>query len=427
MGDVSAPVLPCTQTKAQVIAATATGAEPLGARLACAFERTVNAMDVARLTPSAPPSPSEVDLYLIAYRTTRRGNVAGASLARVYLPKTPKAGPLPIVALGHPSVGVADTCAVTNEVNGMFGFALPWASRGYAVIATDLAGLGNAGTQGYVDNHDSAMSMLDSIRALRGFVPAGAFDQRSILIGYSQGGGAVLAAQSYEATYGSGGRIAAVVAVAPEFFTRLNSFGYVNMLRTPNALTVAQGYTKPVVAALRHYAWLENTLGPGRGIEAFPASGAAGTVAAIESQCLIALGGWLPSNRTRVRDLMDDGLRTGFLACVDGPASPGCQGPGKQLYDGLVSDVMVGDPMGAKIMYLQGALDTVMPVAEEAACNVPAMRAAGVPLTYCSDSVAAHSNIYDRNVELVRTWAEAAANNQPVPSCSAGLLPACPP
>ncbi len=378
-------------------------------------------------TPSPPASASAVDLYLIAYRTTRRGNGPGTSLARVYLPRTPKPGPLPVIALGHPSVGVADTCAVTNEQNGMFGFALPWASRGYAVIAPDFAGLGNAGTQGYVDNHDTAMSMLDAVRALRAFVPSGAIDGRAILIGYSQGGGAALAAQTLERSYGSGGQLSAVVAVAPEFFTRLNSFGYVTMLRNPNALTVAQGYTKPVVAALRHYAFFDNTLGVGHGFESFPSATAIGTVSAIESQCLIALGGWLPSNRTHVRDLIDETLRTTFLACVDGPTSAGCQNPGKRLYDGLVDDVMVGDPQGAPVMYLQGALDTVMPLAEEAACNVPAMRNAGVRLTYCADALAAHSTIYDRNVELVRTWAEATLEGRPPPSCSNGTLPACPP
>jgi pimeloyl-ACP methyl ester carboxylesterase len=332
-----------------------------------------------------------------------------------------------MLAAAAAKVPVRLYCAVTNEMNGMFQFALPWASRGYAVIATDLAGLGNAGTQGYVDNHDSAMSTLDSIRALRAFVPAGAIDRRAILIGYSQGGGAVLAAQSSERVYGSGGSISAVVAVAPEFFTRLNSFGYVGLLRNPNSLTISHGYTKSVVAALRHYAWFENTRGLGRGFESFPSASAIGTVSAIESQCLIALGGWLPSNRTRVRDLIDETLRSTFLACVDGPTSPACQDPGKTYYDGLVADVMRGDPMGAPVMYLQGALDTVMPVGEEAACNVPAMRAAGVRLTYCSDSGAVHGNIYDRNVELVRTWAEAVLNGATPPTCSAGTLPSCPP
>lgn len=421
---VSSPAQPCTDTSAEVIAATA-GTGPLGARLACHFERTLSAGDVTGGLPggTAPASPSEVDLFLISYRTTRRGGTLGAATARVYLPRTPRAGPLPVISVGHGSVGVADTCAPTRETDGLFVMALPWASRGYAVIAPDFAGLGNAGTQGYVDNHDTAYSMLDSVRALRALLPAGAIDQRAVLVGYSQGGGAVLAAQAMERTYGSGGTLSAVVAVAPQFFTRLNSFGYVTMLRSPDAFTVAQGYTKPVIAALRQYAWFENTVGQGLGSTSFPAASSAGTVRALESQCLIALGAWLPSNRTRVRDLIDETLRTSFLSCVDGT---GCTGTGKQLYDGLVADIVPGDPNGAPVLYLQGALDTVMPVGEEAACNVPFLRAHQVPLTYCTDS-SAHNDVFRRNLELIRTWGEATMLGQTPPSCTGSGPPACPP
>lgn len=418
---VSAPALPCTDTSAAVIAATA-GTGPLGERLACAFERSLTPAEVSTALPTAPASPSGVDLFLLAYRTTRRGNVPGVSTARVFLPKTAKQGPLPVIAVAHGSEGIADDCAPTRNPNGLVDMALPWVSRGYAVIAPDFAGLGNAGVQGYVDNHDTAYSMLDAVRALRALVPARALDGRAILIGYSQGGGAVLASQGLERTYGSGGTLSAVVAVAPEYFTRLNSFGYVTMLRSPDALTVAQGYTKPVVAAQRNYAWFENTLGAGRGVDAFPVATAAGTVAALESRCLIDLGAWLPSQRTRVRDLIDDTLRTTFLACVDGA---GCVNPGKQLYDGLLSDLVPGDPLGAPVLYLQGGLDTVMPVGEEAACNVPYLRTDLVPLTYCTDNVAAHHNVLSRNVELVRRWGEATMLGMPPPACSGVGPPAC--
>ena len=418
---VSAPALPCTDTAAAVIATPPT-AGPLGARLACHFERSLTPAQVTTALPTAPANPSAVDLFLVAYRTTRRGGIPGVGTARVYLPKTPKPGPLPVIAVAHGSAGVADACAPTADPDGLLDMALPWAARGYAVIAPDFAGLGNPGVQGYVDNHDTAYSMLDSLRALRALLPARALDGRAVLIGYSQGGGAVLAAQGLERSYGSGGTISAIIAVAPEYFTRLNSFGYVSMLRSPDALTVAQGYTKPVVAAQRHYAWYENTLGAGRGVEAFPAATAGGTVAALESRCLIDLGAWLPSNRQHVRDLIDDTLRTAFLSCVDGT---GCTGPGKQLYDGLMSDLIPGDPFGAPVLYLQGGLDTVMPVGEEAACNVPYLRADLVPLTYCTDNFAAHNDIYRRNVELVRTWGEATLLGEPPPSCSAVGPPAC--
>jgi dienelactone hydrolase len=420
---VSSPAMPCGESAATVFSATA-GPGPLGERLACHFERTVPVSEVNSSMPSgtAPSASSEVDLYLLAYRTTRRGGVLGAATARVYLPRTAKAGPLPVIAVGHGSVGVADSCAPTRENDGLFIMAMPWASRGYAVIAPDFAGLGNDGVQRYTDNHDTGQSMLDAVRALRAFVPAGAIDDRGILVGYSQGGGSVLAAQALERTYGSGGKLSAVVAVAPQYMTRINSFGFVNMLRNPNALTVAQGYTKPVVAALRTYSFFENELGAGRGAEAFPMMSASGTVTALESRCLIDLGAWLPINRQYVRDLMDDTLRTSFLSCVDGN---GCSGPGQRLYDGLVTDLMPGDPGGAPVLYLQGSLDTVMPVGEEAACNVPYLRGNGVPLTYCTDGAAAHNDIFRRNVELIRTWGEATMLGETPPACSGTMPPAC--
>ena len=145
---------------------------------------------------------------------------------------------------------------------------------------------------------------------------------------------------------------------------------------------------------------------------------------ALESRCLIDLGAWLPINRTRVRDLIDETLRTTFLACVDG--TPACGPPGRQMYDGFVSDLIPGDPFGAPVLYLQGGLDTVMPVGEEAACNVPYLRTALVPLTYCTDNFAAHNNIYSNNIELVRTWAEATLLGRAPPACSAFGPPACP-
>jgi hypothetical protein len=56
-----------------------------------------------------------------------------------------------------------------------------------------------------------------------------------------------------------------------------------------------------------------------------------------------------------------------------------------------------------------------MPVGEEAACNVPFLRAHQVPLTYCTDS-SAHNDVFRRNLELIRTWGEATLLGQTPPS-----------
>ncbi|MBL8955906.1 MAG: hypothetical protein JNK82_34345 [Myxococcaceae bacterium] len=399
---------PCAETFAQVTEATADGGLALGARIACSPDQ--------RLT--------QVDTYFLSYRTTRGNGQPGASTARVFLPKSPRAAPAPMVVIGHPSVGIADGCAPTREMNGVFSLALPWAEKGYPVIAPDYAGLGNPGTHGYVDNHDTAYSMLDAARALAALLEPGALDGRQVMVGYSEGGGAVLSSQALEKTYGTFGELSAVIAYAPQYNVRLNSFGYVSMFRNPDALTVAQGYTKPVVAALRQYGWYENYVGAGRGGEAFPAASRMGTVDALEQQCIIGLGAFLPSTRTHVRDLIDDELRTTFLACVDGTA--GCRDPGKKYYDGLVADLLVNDPGGAPVLIVQGMLDTVMPVGEEAACVVPKLRNDGVNLTLCTDGLAAHNNIYDRNVDLGVQWGEAKLHGTAPPTCTAATLPACP-
>jgi len=410
--DAGAPRLairaPCTETLAQVQAATADGGSALGARLACAPDQLL----------------AQGDTFFLSFRTTRGNGQPGASTARVFLPKNPRPVPSPLVVVAHPSVGIADGCAPTRESDGVFSLALPWVERGYPVIAPDYAGLGNPGTHGYVDNHDTAYSVLDAARALEALLEPGALDGRQVLLGYSEGGGAVLASQALEGTYGTFGRLTAVIAYAPQYFVRLNSFGYVSMFRSPDALTVAQGYTKPVVAALRQYGWYENYAGEGRGGEAFPAAGRAGTVDAIEQQCIIGLGAFLPTQRTRVRDLMDDELRTTFLACVDGAA--GCRDPGKRYHDGLVADLLRNDPSGAPVLVVQGMLDTVMPVGEEAACVVPKLRADGVDLTLCTDGAAAHNNIFDRNADLAVQWGEAKLQGTTAPGCQAATLPACP-
>jgi hypothetical protein len=48
-----------------------------------------------------------------------------------------------------------------------------------------------------------------------------------------------------------------------------------------------------------------------------------------------------------------------------------------------------------------------------------------VPLTYCTDGLAAHNDIFRRNVELIRTWGEATMLGETPPTCSGTMPPAC--
>jgi len=179
-----------------------------GAIVRCAFDSTLSLSDAASQLATASDTgvtaTSGATVYRIAYRTYREDGVAGVSTARVYLPTTPRALPLPIIAVAHSTVGLAPSCAPSEDPTSLENLALPWAANGYAVIATDYAGLGNEGIQGYAANHDQAHSLLDSVRALRALVDPRALGDQVLLVGYSQGGGAVLAAQGLAGAYGAG-------------------------------------------------------------------------------------------------------------------------------------------------------------------------------------------------------------------------------
>jgi len=122
---------------------------------------------------------------------------------------------------------------------------------------------------------------------LRKLLKVGALDDRILMVGYSQGGGAVLSAQALERTYGSGGRMIGVVTFAAQWATSPASFGLLSMLEDPDALTIGAGITKPVVATLMSYAYRANWVSSGAPADAFPASKRADIEAALSSKCLI--------------------------------------------------------------------------------------------------------------------------------------------
>jgi len=425
--DATGPALPCTDAVDAVYASPSmlpSSDEARGDRVRCAFEKTLTLAEVKK---KAPAATSEVGVYRTAY-WTKRGNGAWAvGSARVWLPKTPLAYPLPIIVIAHPSVGVADSCAPSKEAEGVFELALPWAGKGYAVIAPDFAGLGTDGVQAYVDNRDTGQSTLDAARALRKLHTPATFDARIAMLGYSQGGGAVLAAQSLEQAYGSGGRIAAIVGIAPQWQSRLDSFGTISLLRKPTALTISTGYTKPVISVMRQYGYFATYLGASRAAEGFPAADRTAMVNALDSMCLIGFGGWVQGTHYKLGDLVDEGLRSSTLACLDTPNEPACKEPGKGYLQYLRDNLVPPDGQGAPVLYVQGMLDTVMPVTEEAACNVPRLQQAGVDLTLCTDSGGGHANIVDRQGEFAVRWAEARLSGMQPPTCAATQLAPCPP
>ncbi len=426
--NAAAPELPCTDTEDSVYVSppppSSLDAGARGERVRCAFERQISLTDVQKKVATAT---SAISTYRISYRTQRTGGQWAVSSARVFLPQSPRAYPLPIIVVAHPSVGIADSCAPSKDLDATSDLAWPWAAKGYAVIAPDFAGLGTDGIQGYVDARDTGQSTLDAARALRRLHTPATFDARIAMLGYSQGGGAVLAAQSLERSYGSGGTLTAVAALAPQWQSRLDSFGTITLLRNPMNLTISTGYTKPVIAMMRQYAYFANHLGPTHAGDSFPIAGRIEMTQALDTMCLIPFGGWVQGTHFRLGDLVDEDFRSSTIACLDTPNDPACREPGRSYLQFLRDNLLPPHANGAPVLYLQGMLDTVMPPLEEAACNVPRLRQAGVDLTFCTDGAAVHANLVALDGDLAQRWAEAKLSGTQVPTCTASPLAPCPP
>lgn len=398
-----------------------------GAVVRCATEGKLDGATIdARLPAEAAVArTSEATVHRIAFRTYREDGVAGVSSARVYLPTKPRSATLPVIVVAHPTVGLADDCAPSKDEGSLADLALPFAARGFAVIAPDYAGLGTDGVQGYTANRDTAHSVLDGARALRAMLAPGALDARVLLVGYSQGGGAVLASQAIAREYGAGGDVVGAIVFAPQFASRIGSFGYEKVLRSPSSLTIMTGVSKPVVAALRGYAAAHKILGPANAGAIFPAAKRSGIEQAMGSMCQTPFGGYLQGVAPKLGDLFDEGYRASMLACIDGAS--GCAGPASEVFAWMTADLVAPDPAGAPILYVQGLADTIMPANEEAACNLDLLKRRGVAVQACVDGPAAHTSVVPRNVGFALAWGEAKLDGKPVPGCSDAGMPACAP
>lgn len=137
----------------------------------------------------------------------RRRHWAAAALRESAIPeptertaRAPPAGGWPLLAWAHGTVGIADVCAPSFAGRGDRDtrYLDYWLDQGYAIVATDYQGLGTPGAHPYVHVRSEAYSILDSIRAVQKHYPVSA---RTVLIGQSQGGGAVVATATFAKDY----------------------------------------------------------------------------------------------------------------------------------------------------------------------------------------------------------------------------------
>lgn len=215
--------------------------------------------------------------YRIAFRSTRNTVVAtraeGDMGAVLLVPETPLAG-APLIVFGHGSVGFAPQCAPSHldlaapkSDEDYPSMLLRFAGAGYTVIAPDYAGFSYNQAPGYFNAEDEAHAILDATRAAAKILPNP--PAKVAFVGHSQGGHAVVAAQSYAEAYGMTGQLVGVATVAP-FWVSMTLFAAATTAAAgPLSTAKAEDISAILYAMAYAYSATELREGAGTGTDVF--------------------------------------------------------------------------------------------------------------------------------------------------------------
>lgn len=162
-------------------------------------------------------APANGKGWRILYRTQKHDGTPTFSSGLVFVPNNTNAeAPRPVVAWAHGTIGMGDACAPSRTaappatIPGLSGML----ERGWVVTATDYAGLGTPGIEGYLVGGDEARDVLNSVRAARN-LPASQAGSTYGLWGHSQGGHSALFTSQLGTSYAPELKLVGTVASAP--------------------------------------------------------------------------------------------------------------------------------------------------------------------------------------------------------------------
>ncbi len=363
--------------------------------------------------------------FRIAYRSTRNTvnavRAEGDTAAFLLVPEKPLAG-APLVVLGHGSTGVAPKCAPSRlDLAGAVQdqdyppMLYRLAGAGYTVIAPDYHGFSYGQAPGYFNAEDEAHAILDATRAaakiLKTPPPKVAF------LGHSQGGHAVIAAQTYAESYGMVGTLVGVATLAPY---------WISMTLFPAATTSTANLTtandaNSILYAME-YAYSANELreGAGKGVEVFATAKRTAAKDTIlgdncyDSTKLVALG-------ATPQDFFDSNyVNTVGNSCALGGT---CTDPLAAKWKARwLEDRPALDATGAPILAMFGGADKTIAVGR-ATCMHDKLAAeiagAGATTTvqYCYNAAAAHRDpLRNADADYAISWIAAKAGIAAAPA-----------
>jgi len=165
--------------------------------------------------------PDDAAAWRILYTTTRVDGTPTVASGLVVAPRDATgltARPADVVAWAHGTTGVTPGCAPSVLPDGLAAGAMlvqdDVLAQGWAIVATDYAGLGTAGPHAYLVGEPAAHDVLDAVRAAHELDDV-ALSDRHVVWGHSQGGGAALWTGIVAPDYAPDVALHGVVALAP--------------------------------------------------------------------------------------------------------------------------------------------------------------------------------------------------------------------
>jgi len=374
LGPAPTLAMPCTDAEADVYTLP-TGLPAMsdahrGDVLRCAtteslskykIDSQIAAYNVGFMGTTTVPSATGFWSWRIAYRSERNTVAAaraeGDTAAYLLVPEHPLAG-APLVVFGHGSVGVAAACAPTKldlsaavQDQDFPPMLYRLAGAGYTVIAPDYNGFSYNQPPGYFDAEDEAHAILDATRAAAKILPTP--PTKVVFVGHSQGGHAVVAAQTYATSYGMTGTLVGVAAIAP-LWVSLDLFAAAT---TPTGMLTTSTDVNSILYAME-YAYSEGELrdGAGHGVDVFAtAKQTAAKDTILGGDCYDSAK--LQAMGTTPADIFDSTYinTVGNLCSIQGTCTDPLAAKWKTTW---LSDRPALDPNGAPLLVLNGGMDT---------------------------------------------------------------------
>jgi dienelactone hydrolase len=372
--------------------------------------------------------------YRIAFRSERNtvaNTRAESEMAAVLLVPAKPIANGPLVVFAHGSVGVAPQCAPSHKVltdavtdDDFETVMYRLAGYGYTVIAPDYAGFSYGQVPGYFNAEDEAHAILDATRAAAKILPSP--PSNVVFVGHSQGGHAVLSAQSYAESYGMGGTLVGVAALAPVW----SSMSLWAAITTDAAgfMTGNPSDQSAIIYSMA-YAYSAGELrAPGTGLDVFQTGKRTAAHDVMLNQCYDGAG--LMALGAKPSDFFDANYVNNVGGqCAVAFFNPNCDtAPAPLWKQRWIEDRPAIDATSsAPILAYYGANDTFV-APGRAACgrrkitaDLAAVSGATTQVTYCLDPNASHRDIVrGAPFDYVLQWiaARAGAGTEP-PACPA--------